>query len=87
MSVCYNVPTTAETGYTRGHLCISPEDKWKAQQHNSSLLYGEILPRGATKLLRGDHLNAADACQITDLGMVRAHEVPVSTTLKTYSVK
>jgi hypothetical protein len=41
-----------ETGHkTKGHICLTAEDKNSASvKNNGSLLYGELLPRGANKV-------------------------------------
>jgi hypothetical protein len=40
-----------ETGHkTRGHVCITDADKDFAKCTKGSLLYGELLPRGANKV-------------------------------------
>lgn len=39
-----------ETGHkTRGHMCLTEDDREGAGQVKGSLLYGELLPRGANK--------------------------------------
>lgn len=41
-----------ETGHlTRGHVCVTESDRVNAQHVKSSLLYGELLPRGANKVI------------------------------------
>jgi hypothetical protein len=41
-----------ETGHkTRGHVCLTDEDKEYLNQTKGSFLYGELLPRGANKVL------------------------------------
>jgi hypothetical protein len=70
MSLAYGKPP-AQTGYTDGHYCLTQVDKDKASGEGASLLYGEILPSGVTKLLDGGHLQAATARVLIDLGMVR----------------
>ena len=42
-----------------------------AVQESASLLYGEVLPAGVTKLLDADHLDAGSAEVLFDLGMGR----------------
>jgi hypothetical protein len=40
-----------ETGHlTKGHTCLTETDRQVAQQVKGSLLYGELLPRGANKV-------------------------------------
>jgi hypothetical protein len=40
-----------ETGHlTRGHVCLTDSDKANAASYKSSLLYGELLPRGVNKV-------------------------------------
>ncbi len=40
-----------ETGHlTRGHTCLTDADRLNAQYIRGSLLYGELLPRGANKV-------------------------------------
>lgn len=40
-----------ETGHlTKGHVCITEADRLHAQYVKVSLLYGELLPRGANKV-------------------------------------
>ena len=40
-----------ETGHkTRGHICLSEDDKDWVAQNKGSFLYGELLPRGANKV-------------------------------------
>eukprot|EP01083_Nonionella_stella_P082632 228120_1 len=50
-------------------VCISSEEKKSAHENGNSLLYGEIMPRGISKLLDGDHLNCNNARVLCDLGM------------------
>lgn len=64
----YGKPTE-QVGYTDGHYCLTKEDREEAGRSGSSLLYGEILAAGITKLLDADHLNAAKAQVLCDLGM------------------
>ena len=35
-----------------GHVCLTDDDKDKAKNNKGSLLYGELLPRGANKVRR-----------------------------------
>jgi hypothetical protein len=58
-----------QVGYTDGHYCITPDDKATATLSCSSLLYGEVLPAGITKLLSSDYLGACRAQVLFDLGM------------------
>lgn len=40
-----------ETGHlTKGHTCLTEADREHAQHVKGSLLYGELLPRGANKV-------------------------------------
>ena len=40
-----------ETGHlTKGHVCLTDADRLNAQYVKGSLLYGELLPRGANKV-------------------------------------
>jgi len=59
-----------ETGHkTKGHLCLSDDDKDYSKSLKGSLLYGELLPRGVNKALGSKHLNASSARTLFDLGM------------------
>lgn len=58
-----------QIGYTDGHYCVTPDDKATAMMTNSSLLYGEVLPLGITKLLSSNYLSAGTATMLFDLGM------------------
>ena len=43
--------TIQETGHkTKGHVCLTDEDRRICQQVKGSLLYGELLPRGVNKV-------------------------------------
>lgn len=43
--------TSMETGHkTKGHVCLTEEDRKIGQQMKGSLLYGELLPRGVNKV-------------------------------------
>lgn len=64
----YGKPTE-QVGYTDGHYCLTKDDRDEAVASGSSLLYGEILAAGITKLLDSEHLNAAKAQVLYDLGM------------------
>lgn len=57
-----------QVGYTDGHMCISDKDRTEATSSNSSLLYGEILAPGVTKLMNPLHLDARHASVLVDLG-------------------
>ena len=42
-----------ETGHkTKGHLCVTESDKEVGKSGKGSLLYGELLPRGANKVIQ-----------------------------------
>jgi hypothetical protein len=59
-----------QVGYrTDGHLCVTDNDRELAEHTASSLLYGEVLPRGVNKILDTEHMNAADAKSLYDCGM------------------
>lgn len=59
-----------ETGHlTRGHVCLTDSDRRNAVQVKSSLLYGELLPRGVNKALGGSRLAASSVSVLFDLGM------------------
>ena len=59
-----------QVGYrTDGHMCVTDADRFLADESGSSLLYGEVLPRGVHKMLDEDHLNAAGAKVLYDCGM------------------
>ena len=59
-----------ETGHkTKGHICLTEEDKDAAKSMRGSLLYGELLPRGANKAFGPKRLAAKDASVLFDLGM------------------
>jgi len=60
---------TFQTGYTDGHTCIIDSDKNTASEAGASLLYGELLPIGVTKLMNQYHLRAGSAKTLMDLGM------------------
>ena len=53
---------------TVGHSCVSREEMAAAAQNHHDLLYGEVLPVGATKLFDQEHLALADARSLCDLG-------------------
>lgn len=54
---------------TRGHVCLTESDRVNAVQSKSSLLYGELLPRGVNKALGAKRLEAFRAESVFDLGM------------------
>ena len=54
---------------TAGHLCVSRDDLEEAKHAGSSLLYGEVLPRGVVRMFDAQHLRGADARVVVDLGM------------------
>ena len=63
-----------ETGHkTKGHICVTESDKVNSKNPDArgSLLYGELLPRGANKAFGQSHLQCADPCTkvLFDLGM------------------
>lgn len=59
-----------ETGHkTRGHLCVTETDRVLAQDAQSSLLYGELLPRGINKALGDMRLRGSEAEVVFELGM------------------
>lgn len=64
----YGKPTE-QVGYTDGHYCLTKHDREEAARSGSSLLYGEILASGVSKLLDDDHLRASKAQVLYDLGM------------------
>eukprot|EP00981_Chlorochromonas_danica_P002840 scaffold549_cov174-Ochromonas_danica.AAC.24 len=65
-----NLAPVEETGHlTRGHVCITETDKAVAQQMKISLLYGELLPRGANKAFGFKRLDVHRASILYDLGM------------------
>lgn len=51
-----------------GHECVTQQDISLADECKSSLLYGEVLPDGVAKMLDADHLDAANATCLVDLG-------------------
>jgi ribosomal protein L12E/L44/L45/RPP1/RPP2 len=53
---------------TLGHACISRDDLAAAALLHADLLYGEVLPVGATKLFDSAHLNCREATTLCDLG-------------------
>ena len=62
--------TVQETGHkTKGHTCVTDTDRDNAKNNKGSLLYGELLPRGANKAFGPAHLHVADARALFDLGM------------------
>ena len=59
-----------QVGYrTDGHVCVTDADRLLADESGSSLLYGEVLPRGVNKMLDRDHLDASNAKVLYDCGM------------------
>lgn len=48
--------------------CLTEGDKRAAAESGSSLLYGEVLPAGVDRLMDADHLDAASAAVLVDLG-------------------
>ena len=71
-SVLYKIYGTGvqETGHkTRGHTCLTGEDKDCTKVVKGSLLYGELLPRGVNKALGTKHLHAANCKTLFDMGM------------------
>lgn len=59
-----------ETGHlTKGHVCLTEDDKNFASEGKCSLLYGELLPRGANKAMESERLNVGNAKTLFDLGM------------------
>lgn len=54
---------------TKGHVSITDSDKLVAQQLKISLLYGELLPRGANKAFGAKRLEVYNASSLYDLGM------------------
>lgn len=62
--------TIQETGHlTKGHICLTENDRRNALAAKGSLLYGELLPRGVNKALGPSRMDAANASVIFDLGM------------------
>ena len=71
-SVLYKIYGTGvqETGHrTKGHTCLTDEDKDCTKVVKGSLLYGELLPRVVNKALGTRHLNAANCKTLFDMGM------------------
>jgi len=69
LHACYG-GRTQEVGHkTLGHVCVTEADKREADEQKGSLLYGELLPRGVHKALDAQHLDAASATGLYDLGM------------------
>eukprot|EP01035_Chromulina_nebulosa_P017950 gene17950-23577_t len=59
-----------ETGHkTKGHVCVTDSDKERARIGKGSLLYGELLPRGANKAFSPKRLSSESATCLFDLGM------------------
>lgn len=62
--------TVQETGHkTKGHICLTKDDRESSKVGKGSLLYGELLPRGANRAFGAQRLNAANASVLFDLGM------------------
>eukprot|EP00596_Hydrurales_sp_CCMP1899_P000367 CAMPEP_0119046274 /NCGR_PEP_ID=MMETSP1177-20130426/45527_1 /TAXON_ID=2985 /ORGANISM="Ochromonas sp, Strain CCMP1899" /LENGTH=938 /DNA_ID=CAMNT_0007019197 /DNA_START=345 /DNA_END=3160 /DNA_ORIENTATION=+ len=62
--------TVQETGHkTKGHVCLTDIDKDNAKINKGSLLYGELLPRGANKAFGEQYLAAGRSDVLFDLGM------------------
>jgi len=58
-----------ETGHkTRGHVCLTADDRDNVKNTKGSLLYGELLPRGANRAFDSQHLHCATASVLFDLG-------------------
>jgi len=58
-----------ETGHkTRGHICLTPDDRDNVKTTKGSLLYGELLPRGANRAFDTAHLSCGTASVLFDLG-------------------
>ena len=71
-SVLYKIYGTGvqETGHkTKGHICLTDDDKDCTKVVKGSLLYGELLPRGVNKALGTKHLHAASCKTLFDMGM------------------
>ncbi len=71
-SVLYKVFNSGvqETGHkTKGHICLTDGDKSNAKFSKGSLLYGELLPRGANKSFGRTRLDVSSAKTLYDLGM------------------
>lgn len=61
---------TQQVGYqTDGHLCVHNADKQEALHMGASLLYGEVLFEGVSKMLSSQYLAAANSDILYDLGM------------------
>lgn len=59
-----------ETGHlTKGHICLTENDRKNAIAVKGSLLYGELLPRGVNKALGSARMAANNAAVLFDLGM------------------
>ena len=62
--------TVQETGHkTKGHICLTKDDRESSKVGKGSLLYGELLPRGANRAFGAQRLNAANSSVLFDLGM------------------
>jgi hypothetical protein len=65
----YEAPTQ-QVGYqTDGHLCVHSADKQEALHLGASLLYGEVLFEGVSKMLSAPYLAAGNSDTLYDLGM------------------
>ena len=61
---------TQQVGYqTDGHLCVHNADKQEALHLGASLLYGEVLFEGVSKMLSSQYLAAGNSDTLYDLGM------------------
>jgi len=52
-----------------GKACIQQQERDNASNQRSSLLFGELLPEGVTKMFDQEHLRAASSKILYDLGM------------------
>lgn len=58
-----------ETGHkTRGHISVTDFDKERTHNGRSSLLYGELLPRGCNKAFSNNRLAVEYSTCLFDLG-------------------
>lgn len=59
-----------ETGHlTKGHVCLTDEDRAQAVYAKGSLLYGELLPRGANRVSNDILLNMRANGDDDDVGL------------------
>jgi hypothetical protein len=66
--ICGN--SLQETGHlTKGHVSLTESDREISSQGKCSLLYGELLPRGANKAMEKERLDCGSAQTLFDLGM------------------